>query len=62
VRAKAQAFAETLRPVLEDIAAGGCTSNLSTARALNEREITNARGGIGRWTDTAVARLKQRLG
>ncbi|MCI0356182.1 MAG: recombinase family protein [Acidobacteria bacterium] len=60
-RAKAQAFAETLRPVLEDAQASGATSNQALARALNEREITNARGGTGQWTDTTVARLRARL-
>jgi len=58
---KADAFARDMQPILEDIAAQGVTSNAGIARELNVREIGNARGGIGSWTDTTVSRLRRRL-
>jgi 2-keto-4-pentenoate hydratase len=61
VTAKAREFAEAIRPIIEDIEAAGITSNRGIAAELNQREIMNARGGTGRWTDTTVARLRARL-
>jgi DNA invertase Pin-like site-specific DNA recombinase len=61
VRAKASAFAEELRPIIEDIEAAGITSNRGIAAELKRREIRTARGTVEGWTDTTVGRLRARL-
>lgn len=59
VKANAQAKALELRPILEDVQAGGCTSVRAMADELNRRGILTPRGG--QWHPTSVARLVKRL-
>lgn len=61
VKVKADTFALDVAEIITDIEDQGITSNAGIARELNAREIKNARGGIGSWTDTTVARLRRRL-
>jgi hypothetical protein len=67
LKAKADQFALDMASVIADIEATvgpdgrSITSNRGIALELNRREIRNARGGVGSWTDTTVARLRRRL-
>lgn len=61
IKRRADQFAADIAPVIADIEATGITSHRGVAAALNERKIRNARGGVGKWTDTTVARLRSRL-
>ncbi len=58
LRAGADAFAEDLAPVLEDVGAEGHTSYRAMARELNRRGILTARGG--RWHPGTVRNLVHR--
>lgn len=59
VRSGAQARAEDLRPVVQDIRGTGVTSVRGIAEELNRRAILTPRGG--RWHPTSVVRLLERL-
>jgi DNA invertase Pin-like site-specific DNA recombinase len=59
ITGKADATAERLRATLERLEAGGATSALGIARELNARGILSPRGG--KWSATAVQRLRARL-
>jgi hypothetical protein len=59
LRRQADARAEQLAPILDEIASTGITSAYGTARALNKRGIPTPRGG--HWTGSSVTRLRQRL-
>ncbi len=59
VKAKAQDYAEDLRPVIGALQAEGLTSLGALAGALNEREIRTPRGGS--WHKTSVGNLLDRL-
>jgi hypothetical protein len=58
-KARADAFAESLRPFLEQAIADGCTVEALVAR-LNARGIRARRGG--RWQPTSVRKLLGRIG
>ncbi len=58
-RRAAEERAERYRGVLDDITAAGVTTLNGLARELNARGETTPRGG--RWTPTAVKRLRERL-
>ncbi len=58
LRAGADAFAEEMRPVLEDVRAEGHTSYRAMARELDRRGILTARGG--RWHPATVRNLVRR--
>ena len=58
-RAAADAFARSLKPVLEELAAENITSVRKVADALNERGIETSRRG--RWHPTSVSRLLARV-
>lgn len=60
IRAGADSRAESLRPVLAELAAEGITTRGPVAAALNERGITTPRGG--RWHKSSVRNLFERLG
>ncbi len=60
VKEGADKRAERLRPILEDIQAGGITSVRGIAGELNARGILTARGGD--WHPTSVVRLLDRVG
>ena len=57
-RQAADAFAKDVRVVIDDIVAGGITSQSGIARALNERGIATARGRG--WNHVRVARILAR--
>jgi len=59
VKAKAQDYAEDLRPVIGALQAEGLTSLGALAGALNERGIRTPRGGS--WHKTSVGNLLDRL-
>ena len=59
VRAEAQARAEALGRVIEELRGEGVTSANGLAKALNERQIATPRGG--RWTARSVLNVLQRL-
>jgi DNA invertase Pin-like site-specific DNA recombinase len=61
IRRKAQQHAEDLAPVLADMESHGITSLRAQAAELNRREIRQARGATGRWTDVMVWRIRRRL-
>ena len=56
---KANVFAESMLPVIDDIKQEGFTSLRAIARELNERQFKTARGS--EWTPTAVKNLLSRL-
>lgn len=58
IREAADQRAQELGEVISDIEASGCTSNRGIAKELNRRGILSARRG--RWSDTTVARIRQR--
>lgn len=60
IKAKAEAYAEDLRPVLADFKARGITSLGATVKALNEGGFKTARDK--QWHKTSVANLIARLG
>jgi DNA invertase Pin-like site-specific DNA recombinase len=60
VKANAEARAENLRGIVEDVKAQGTISVRSIAAELNARGILTARGGA--WHPTSTARLLARLG
>lgn len=60
VRAKAQAHAEMLGPMVAELRAAGVTSATGIAKALTERGIPTARGGSA-WTAVQVQRVLSRL-
>jgi hypothetical protein len=59
-RAKADAYAASLAPIIQEIRAGGITTLSGIARALTHRRVPLPRGGF--WSSTTVARLLDRLG
>jgi len=59
-KAKADARAAALRPLLRELRAAGIISVRAVTSALNERGIPSARGG--KWSATPVARLLRRVG
>jgi DNA invertase Pin-like site-specific DNA recombinase len=59
LKARARAFAKDVAPIIADIESEGVTSHRGVAAELNRREIQTARGLVGRWTDTAVARVRR---
>jgi DNA invertase Pin-like site-specific DNA recombinase len=59
IKAKADAYAADLKPVIQDIAKQGIVSLGGIAKALNERHISTARGGL--WHKATVANLLARL-
>jgi hypothetical protein len=54
-RAKAQARAADLAPVVQELQASGCESLRAIAAGLDEQRIPAARGG--KWSAVQVARL-----
>jgi len=60
IQAKADAHAENLRPIVEELAAHGVTSRGAVAAELNARSIRTPRGGT--WHKSSVANLFARLG
>lgn len=56
---QAKRFAEDLRPIFADLELKGVTSLATVARALDAQGVQTRRGG--KWTPTAVARVKSRL-
>lgn len=59
VRSGAQARADQLRRVLRELREAGVTSANGLARALNERHVATARGGM--WTARSVLNVMGRL-
>jgi DNA invertase Pin-like site-specific DNA recombinase len=59
IKAKADAYAADLKPIIQDITAKGIVSLGGIAKALNERHIKTARDGI--WHKATVANLLARL-
>jgi len=59
LRAEAQARAEALGRVVEELRGEGVTSANGLAKALNQRQIATPRGG--RWTARSVLNVLQRL-
>jgi DNA invertase Pin-like site-specific DNA recombinase len=59
-KAKADARAADLAPVIDELKAAGITSLKGIAKALTERGISAARGGEA-WTATQVSRVLARL-
>src|SRR5215204_1210812 len=60
VKADAQARAEALKPLIEELRREGFRSANALANALNERRIATARGG--RWTARSIINVTRRLG
>lgn len=60
IKAKAQARAEDLAPVIEHLKEQGISSIRAISDALNERSILTPRGK--KWHPTSVARLLRRIG
>lgn len=58
-RAAADQRATDLAPILDELRARGCTSLRQLSRALNERDIPAARGGM--WTAAQVRLLLSRI-
>jgi len=56
---KAEQFARTMRPIIEELQAAGFTSLRQIAAELNRREVPTARGG--EWGSPAVMNLLRRL-
>jgi DNA invertase Pin-like site-specific DNA recombinase len=59
IKAKADAYAADLKPIIQDITSKGIVSLGGIAQALNERQIKTARDGI--WHKATVANLLARL-
>jgi hypothetical protein len=59
-RAKADKYAASLAPIIQQIRAGGTTTLGGIAKALTYRRVRTPRGGI--WNSTMVRRLLDRLG
>jgi DNA invertase Pin-like site-specific DNA recombinase len=59
IKARADAHAQDLRPVVDDLAKEGMTSLGAVAAALNERGMLTPRGG--RWHKSSVRSLLDRL-
>ena len=59
VKAKAQDYAQEMRPVVEHLQAQGKTSLGALAEALNEGGFRTPRGGV--WHKTSVGNLLGRL-
>src|SRR4051812_45657210 len=57
IQARAQARVADLAPVITALQRAGFTSLGGIARALNERGIPTARGGVGGWTPMQVSRV-----
>lgn len=51
--------AHELREIVADIEVSGCYSNRGIAAEMNRRGILSSRSGL--WSDTTVARLRNRL-
>lgn len=60
IKGNADAFAEDLREVLDDVRASGVTSLAGIAEELNRRHIRTPRGG--KWHASSVRNLQGRLG
>jgi DNA invertase Pin-like site-specific DNA recombinase len=61
LKAKAVAFAQDVAPIITDLEAQGIASHRAVAAELNRRGIQSARGEVGKWTDTTVARVRARV-
>lgn len=59
IKGKADAFASDLRLIILAITKEGIVSLGGIAKALNDRKIATARGGV--WQKTTVANLLARL-
>lgn len=59
IKAKADAYAADLKPIIQDITSKGIVSLGGIAKALNDRHISTAKGGA--WHKTTVANLLARL-
>jgi DNA invertase Pin-like site-specific DNA recombinase len=57
-KAEADRFAANVKPIIEQIKAGGATSLRAIARALDARGVPTARGGS--WTPVQVSAIVQR--
>lgn len=58
LKAKANAFAANIIPLIREIQAAGHTSAAAIANQLNTRQVATARGG--RWTHVQVGQILQR--
>ena len=61
-KARADAFARSVAPVIREAQAAGATTLQAIADALNARGIATATGKEGRWEPTSVRNLLRRLG
>lgn len=59
IKAKADAYAADLKPIIQDIAKAGIVSLAGIAKELNARQISTARGG--EWHKATVANLLARI-
>lgn len=59
IREAADHRARELREIVADIEASGCTSHRGIAAEMNRRGILSARSG--QWSDTTIARLRERF-
>jgi DNA invertase Pin-like site-specific DNA recombinase len=59
VKADADRFAKNVAPIIREIQASGVASRRAIARALNNRGIATARGGV--WTAVQVGAILQRV-
>ena len=60
LQAKAQEFAEDLRPIIVDMEIKGIKTLAALAAALDAQGVQTPRG-VGKWTPTGVARVKARI-
>jgi DNA invertase Pin-like site-specific DNA recombinase len=58
-QSRADAFARQMRPIFVELEAQGIVTYYALARALNERKIPSARGGL--WTGVRVKWLLKRI-
>jgi DNA invertase Pin-like site-specific DNA recombinase len=58
-KASADRFAKSVLPVIREIEASGVVSHRGIARALNDRGVATARGGV--WTAVQVGAILQRV-
>jgi DNA invertase Pin-like site-specific DNA recombinase len=60
LKANARRFAANVRPVIDEIIAGGATSHNAIAAMLNQRNVRTARGGT--WTHVQVGAILHPFG
>ena len=60
-RKKADEFALTIAPIIEQLEQSGCTTERAIAEQLNLRGIPTARGGDSKWHQSTVHHVIKRI-